>query len=70
MTDVSRSPRPTRGSVVLYAFAFVLVLVAGGALVVSARGFLGSTGLLWASTACSAVAIVAAIVGLWLPRHR
>jgi hypothetical protein len=53
----------------LYAIAFALVLVAGGALVVSARGFLGSTGLLWASTACSVLAIVAAVLGLWLPRR-
>jgi membrane protein YdbS with pleckstrin-like domain len=70
MTEASGPGRPARGSLALYAVAFALVLVAGGALVVAARGFLESPGLLWASTACSVVAIVAAIVGLWLPRRR
>jgi hypothetical protein len=54
----------------LYAVALVLMLVAAGALAASARGFLGSTGLLWLSTALSVAAIVAALAGLWLPRHR
>jgi hypothetical protein len=70
VTEASGSGRPARGSLALYAFAFTLVLVAGGALVISARGFLGSTGLLWVSTACSVLAIVAAVLGLWLPRRR
>jgi lysylphosphatidylglycerol synthetase-like protein (DUF2156 family) len=70
VTDVSRSPRPARGSLGLYAVAFALLLVAGGALVASARGFLRSTELLWVSTVCSGIAIVVAIVGLWLPRRR
>lgn len=70
MTEASGPGRPARGSLALYAVAFALVLVAGAALVISARGFLTSTGLLWASTACSLLAIVAAILGLWLPRRR
>jgi hypothetical protein len=70
VTEASGPGRPARGSLALYAFAFALVLVAGGALVISARGFLGSTGLLWASTVCSILAIVAAALGLWLPRRR
>jgi hypothetical protein len=70
VTEASGPGRPARGSLALYALAFALVLVAGGALVISARGFLGSTGLLWASTVCSILAIVAAALGLWLPRRR
>lgn len=70
MTEASGPGRPARGSLALYAVAFALVLVAGAALVISARGFLTSTGLLWASTACSLLAIVAAVLGLWLPRRR
>jgi lysylphosphatidylglycerol synthetase-like protein (DUF2156 family) len=70
VTEIPGPGRRARGSVALYAAAFVLVLVAGGALVVSARGFLSSTGLLWASTVCSALAIVAALAGLWMPRRR
>jgi hypothetical protein len=70
VTEANTPGRPARGSLALYGLAFALVLVAGGALVVSARGFLGSTGLLWASTACSVLAIVAAVLGLWLPRRR
>jgi hypothetical protein len=46
------------------------MVAAAGALVASARGFLGSTGLLWMSTALSVAAIVVALAGLWFPRHR
>ncbi|HEY7668795.1 MAG TPA: hypothetical protein VIE12_11820 [Actinomycetota bacterium] len=70
MTEAAGSKRPARGSLALYGVAFALILVAGGTLVVSARGFLGSTGLLWASTVCSVLAILAAVAGLWWPRRR
>jgi hypothetical protein len=70
VTEASGPGRPARGSLALYAVAFGLVLVAGAGLVVAARGFLGSPGLLWASTACSVLAIAAAILGLWIPRRR
>jgi hypothetical protein len=50
--------------------AFVLMLAAGAALVASAKGLLESTRLLWASSALSAAAIVAAVVGLFIPRRR
>ncbi len=68
MTDAA-PPRP-RGSLVLYLVAFALMLVAGVALVASAKGFLESTRLLWVSSALSAAAIVVAFVGLFLPRRR
>ena len=63
----SRSPR---GSFALYVVAFVLMLAAGGALVASAKGLLESTRLLWVSSALSAAAIVAAVLGLFVPRRR
>jgi len=59
-----------KGWISLYLIAFVLVLLAGGALMVSAKGFLSSTRLLWVSTGLSALAMVVAIVGLMLPRRR
>ena len=59
-----------RGSFALYALAFVLLLVAGGSLVASARGFLSSTRLLWVSAGFSVLAISAAVAGLWVPRRR
>jgi hypothetical protein len=62
--------RPPRGSLVLYAVSFVLMLAAGVALVASAKGLLESTRLLWASSALSAAAIVFALVGLFVPRRR
>ena len=63
----ARSPR---GSFALYVVAFVLMIAAGGALVASAKGLLESTRLLWVSSALSAAAIVAAVVGLFVPRRR
>ena len=68
MTD-TEAPRP-RGSLVLYAVAFVLMLAAGVALVMSAKGLLESTRLLWVSSVLSAGAIAAAVAGLFLPRRR
>ena len=68
MTD-AEAPRP-RGSLVLYVVAFVLMLAAGVALVMSAKGLLESTRLLWVSSVLSAGAIVAAVAGLFLPRRR
>ena len=62
--------RPPRGSFALYVVAFVLMLAAGAALLASAKGLLESTRLLWASSALSASAIVAAVVGLFIPRRR
>ncbi len=62
--------RPPRGSFALYVVAFVLMLAAGVALVASAKGLLESTRLLWASSALSAAAIIAAVVGLFIPRRR
>jgi hypothetical protein len=68
VTD-AQARRP-RGSFVLYAVAFVLLLAAGVSFVASARGFLSSTRLLWVSAGFSALAISAAIAGLWVPRRR
>jgi hypothetical protein len=68
VTD-AEAPR-ARGSFVLYAVAFVLMLLAGVALVASAKGLLESTRLLWVSSALSLAAIVTAVVGLLVPRRR
>ena len=65
----SQAPRRPRGWVSLYALAFLLLLGAGVAFGVSARGLLGSTRLLWGSTALSGLAIVVAIVSVVLPRR-
>ena len=58
-----------RASLLVYAVAFALLLVAGGVLVVGARGFLDSFALLWTSIACSAAAILAAVASVLLPRR-
>jgi hypothetical protein len=47
---------------VLYAIAFVLMAGAGVALVMSVRGFLESTRLLWFSMALSVAAVVVAVI--------
>ena len=65
--DQARAPR---GSIALYALAFVLMLVGAAFFVAAAKGFLESTRLLWVSAAFSAAAIVAAIAGLFAPRGR
>lgn len=55
---------------VLYAVAFGLMLAAGLAIVVSARGFLESTRLLWWSVGSSVAAIVVAVVAIvWRRRE-
>lgn len=62
--------RRARGSFALYALAFVLMVAAAAALVASAKGLLESTRLLWVSSGLSAASIVAAVVGLVVPRRR
>ena len=59
------TPRP-RGRGGLYALAFLLMLGAGAALLIDARGFLASTRVLWASTALSAAAIVVTVASVTL----
>ena len=55
---------------VLYAVAFGLMLASGLAIVVSARGFLESTRLLWWSVGFSVTAIVVAVVAIvWRRRE-
>jgi hypothetical protein len=58
-----------RGSFVLYAIAFGLLVVAGGLLGVAVITFLDSLPVLWASVALSALAIVAAVAGVVVPRR-
>ena len=58
-----------RTSLIAYAVAFILLLVAGGVLVVGARGFLDSFTLRWVSIACSVAAIVAAAASVLIPRR-
>ena len=68
---MSHAPeRRTRGSFLLYVVAFVLMLIAGASFVMSAKGLLESTRLLWVSTGFSVAAIVVAVVGLVIPRRR
>jgi hypothetical protein len=68
---VSEAPeRRPRGSFAFYVVAFVLMLVAGLSLVMSAKGLLESTRLLWVSSGFSAAAILVAVVGLVVPRRR
>jgi len=67
---VTRAPGArTRGSIPLYAAAFVLLVLAGAALVSAALGFLASTRLLWISAGLSALAIVAAVGAVLAPRR-
>jgi hypothetical protein len=54
----------------IYGAAFVVMLAAGLLLGLAAREFLRETGLLWASIALSACAVVLAAVSLVLPRRR
>jgi hypothetical protein len=61
--------RRTRGSVALYALAFLLMLVAGGLIVVAIRSFLATITPLWISAMLSGVAIVAAVASLLVPRR-
>jgi hypothetical protein len=68
---VSADPKISRarGWVSIYAVAFVLLVLAGAALVSAALGFLESMRLLWISLALSGLAIVTAVVGVTLPRR-
>jgi len=58
-----------RASLIVFGLAFALLLVAGGVLVVGARGFLDSFTLLWVSIVCSVVAILAAVASVLIPRR-
>ncbi len=58
-----------RRRLAVYAAAFLLMLAAGGVLVVAGRGFLTSFGLLWTSIGLSVAAILAAAVSVVLPRR-
>jgi len=62
--------RAPRGSLLMYAIAFGLMLAAGACFAAAAKGFLESTRLLWVSAACSVAAIVAAVAGVFVPRQR
>lgn len=68
MSDVPEPGSP-RGSMAVYGMAFVVMLVAAVLLGLAAREFLRETGLLWASIASSAGALVLAVVSLVLPRR-
>jgi hypothetical protein len=61
---------PQRGSVLLYAIAFTLLVAAVVPLVMAAIGFLESTGLLLLSAALSGLALIVAIAGILVPRRR
>lgn len=54
---------------VVYAVAFVLMLLAGAVLGVAGLGALSSLGLLWLSAALSAGAVVAAAASILLSRR-
>jgi hypothetical protein len=60
---------PVRGWLSLYVAAFVLLLLAGAFVAMAARDFLSNLSLLWISIACSAGAVVVAIVSVVLPRR-
>ena len=69
-TPEPSSPRGSpRGSMAVYGVAFVAMLAAGLLLGLAAREFLRESGLLWASIALSAGAVVLAVVSLVLPRR-
>ncbi len=69
MIDEPPSP-PRRGSMLLYAASFVLLVVAVIALAASVAGFLESTALLIGSSILSGFALVVAVAGLLTPRRR
>jgi len=67
---VTRAPGTrVRGSIPWYLAAFVLLVLAGAALVSAALGFLASTRLLWISAGLSALAIAAAAGAVFVPRR-
>jgi hypothetical protein len=53
----------------VYAVAFAVMLIAGLLLGLAARDFLRNDGLLWASVALSAGAIVLAVISVVVPRR-
>ncbi len=57
-----------RGSVGLYALAFLLVLGSAALLVAAALSLLASVGLLWASIALSTLALLAAVASVAVRR--
>jgi hypothetical protein len=60
---------PPRGSMALFAVAFVVMLAAGMLLGLAAREFLRETSLLWASIVLSAAAVALAVLAVVLPRR-
>ena len=66
MSDDASRPR---GSMAVYAGAFVLMLAAGALLGLAAREFLRETSMLWASIALSASAVVLSVLSVVLPRR-
>jgi hypothetical protein len=56
--------------VIVFAVAFALWVAAIAALVVAGVGFLASTGLLYLSSLCSGLAIVASAGAVWMTRRR
>ena len=70
MTDEPRSARHPRGSFVLYAVAFALVVASGVAVAVAARGFLANLTTLWFSVVLSVAAIGFAVASVVVPRRR
>ncbi len=63
-------PSPRRGSTLLYAASFTLLVGAVIALGVSVAGFLESTALLISSAVMSGLALVIAVAGVVLPGRR
>ena len=63
------SDTTSRGSMALFAVAFVVMLAAGVLLGLAAREFLRETALLWASIALSVSAVVLAVLAAVLPRR-
>jgi heme/copper-type cytochrome/quinol oxidase subunit 4 len=70
VTDESPAARRPRGSFVLYAVAFALVVVSAVAVAVAARGFLASLTTLWFSVVLSVAAIGFAVASVVVPRRR
>lgn len=63
------SDTTSRGSMALFAVAFVVMLAAGVLLGLAAREFLRETALLWASISLSGGAVVLAVLAVVLPRR-
>jgi hypothetical protein len=70
---VTAAGRGGRGSILLYAGAFVLLLSSGLALAAAGKGMLEgmpqSGRLLWVSIGLSALAVASAVMSLFLPRR-